>query len=39
VHILGFVGASSTIVASNHVVDAATSNFAIVASSFTKVQM
>jgi hypothetical protein len=39
VHIHGFVGASFTIVASNPIVDATTSNFAIVVSDFTKVQM
>jgi hypothetical protein len=37
VHIHGFVGANSTIVASNHVVHVATSNFAIVALDFTNV--
>jgi len=38
VHIHGFVGASFTIVASNSVVDATTSNFAIVVSNSIKVQ-
>jgi len=39
VHLHGFVGVNSTIVTSNPVVNAATSNFAIVALDFAKVQM
>jgi hypothetical protein len=39
VHIHGFVGASSTIAASNLVVNVVPSNFAIVALDSTKVQM
>jgi len=39
VHMHGFVGANSTIVASNLVINATPSNFDIVVSNFVKVQM